>query len=133
MKTLREYIDLIDGKVTEAPDLSASGVAAIIKAAMQTATGGGFAPAITPNKMLSGPNTPVSEVDKPKRNKFDQSKSLVDFTDSDKYDNFVAPDEDEADDYKSSNKTHKKSQDQDSKWKFGGSSGDLATGAFGPD
>jgi hypothetical protein len=113
MKTLREYIDLIDGKLTEAPDLSASGVAAIIKAAMQTATGGGLAPAITPNKMLSGPNTPVSEVDNPKRNKFDQSKSLVDFTDSDQYDNFIAPDEDEADDYKSGIKGHKKIRDAD--------------------
>ena len=131
MKTLREYIDLIDGKLTEAPDLSASGVAAIVKAAMQTASGGGFAPAISPNKMLSGPNTPVSEVDKPKRNKFDQSKSLVDFTDSDKYDNFVAPDEDEAEDYKAGK--HSKDKNKDSKWKFGGSSGDLATGAFGPD
>jgi hypothetical protein len=111
MKTLREYIDLIDGKLTEAPDLSASGVAAIIKAAMQTATGGGFAPAINPNKMLSGPNTPVSEVGKPKRNKFDQSKSLVDFTDSDKYDNFVAPDDDEAEDYKAGIKGRKRVRD----------------------
>ena len=38
---------------------------------------------------------------KPKKNKFNQSGSLVDFTDSDKYDNFTPPDDDEADDYKS--------------------------------
>ena len=131
MKTLREYIDLIDGKLTEAPDLSASGVAAIVKAAMQTASGGGFAPAISPNKMLSGPNTPVSEVDKPKRNKFDQSKSLVDFTDSDRYDNFVAPDEDEAEDYKAGIKGHKKIRDADVYGRNGFA--DAAAKTLGPD
>ena len=123
MKTLREYIDLIDGKLTEAPDLSASGVAAIVKAVTNAATSGGFAPAFMPK---AGTVQPIAEIDKDKK-----SKSLVDFTDSDKYDNFVAPDEDEAEDYKAGIKGHKKIRDADVYGRNGFA--DAAAKTLGPD
>ena len=83
--------------------------------------------------MKLGPNQPVAEVNKSKKNKFDQSGSLVNFIDTDKYDNFVPPDEEEADDYKAGIKTRKKRSTDDSNWKWSGLSGDLASGSFDPD
>ena len=130
MKSLREYINLIDTKLNEA-DIGPSSTAAIVKAATNAATAGGFAPALM---RKAGQLQPVAEIDdEPKKNKFDQSGALVDFSDSDKYDNFTPPDEEDAEDYKSGNKIRKKRPSNDSKWKWSGQSGDLASGSFGPD
>lgn len=126
MKTLREYIDLIDGKsnVSEA-DIGPNSVAAIVKAATNAATSGGFGPALM--RPRGGFLQPIAEIDKENKSK---SKSLVDFSDSDKYDNFVAPDEDEAEDYKAGTKGHKKIRDTDVYGRNGFS--DAAAGTLGP-
>ena len=126
MKTLREYIDLIDGKVSESKVKEANlpfPVDSVVKTAINAATSpGGLAPRPTPAPAPSGipsmdrflPKSgflpPIAEVDDKIEPK---TKSLVDFTDSDKYDNFVPPDEDEAEDYKSGVKGHKKIKDSD--------------------
>lgn len=106
MKTLREYIDLIDGKVnlSEAPG-DASSTSGIVNSIMKI-----FAPGATQSPFGDNPKKLVAEIDDEDKSK---SKSLVDFTDSDKYDNFVPPDEDEADDYKAGIKGHKKIRDTD--------------------
>lgn len=106
MKTLREYIDLIDGKVTESSVTKSrvtedSATAEIVKSIMNL-----FAPGLAQPLGGGNPKGLVAETDP-------ETKSLVDFTDSDKYDNFVPPDEDEADDYKSGVKGHKKIKDSD--------------------
>ena len=106
MKTLREYIDLIDGKVmvSEAPG-DPSSTSGIVNSIMKI-----FAPGATQSPFGDNPKKLVAEIDDEDKPK---SKSLVDFTDSDKYDNFVPPDEEEADDYKSGIKGHKKIRDAD--------------------
>jgi hypothetical protein len=106
MKTLREYIDLIDGKVTESSVTKSrvtedSATAEIVKSIMNL-----FAPGLAQPLGGGNPKGLVAETDP-------ETKSLVDFTDSDKYDNFVPPDEDEAEDYKSGVKGHKKIKDSD--------------------
>ena len=94
----------------------------VVKAATQSATSTGMSDGglalpptksgsgdggmpITPNKMNIGPTTPISEKDDEERVTPDRftakSGSLVDFTDTDKYDNFVPPDEEDNLDYKS--------------------------------
>jgi hypothetical protein len=65
-----------------------------------------FAPGLAQPLGGGNPKGLVAETDP-------ETKSLVDFTDSDKYDNFVPPDEDEAEDYKSGVKGHKKIKDSD--------------------
>jgi hypothetical protein len=106
MKTLREYIDLIDGKVTvsEAP-ANPSSTSGVVKSILDI-----FAPGATQSPFGDNPKKLVAEIDDEDKPK---SKSLVDFTDSDKYDNFVPPGEDEADDYKAGIKGHKKIRDAD--------------------
>lgn len=112
MKTLREYINLIDMKLNEAPgDVNPNSTSAIVKSTTNSATSGSSGGFLNPNNMLNGPRTPVAEVDKIKKNTFDQDGSLVDFTDTDKYDNFTPPDEEEADDYKSSDQDRTKVSD----------------------
>jgi hypothetical protein len=106
MKSLREYIDLIDGKVTESSVTKSrvtedSATAEIVKSIMNL-----FAPGLAQPLGGGNPKGLVAETDP-------ETKSLVDFTDSDKYDNFVPPDEDEAEDYKSGVKGHKKIKDSD--------------------
>jgi hypothetical protein len=107
MKTLREYIDLIDGKVVvnEAPG-DTSSTSGIVNSIMNKL----FVPGATQSPFGDNPKKLVAEIDDDDKPKL---KSLVDFTDSDKYDNFVPPDEDEADDYKSGIKGHKKIRDAD--------------------
>jgi hypothetical protein len=125
MKTLREYIDLIDGKVnlSEAPG-DASPTSGIVNSIMKM-----FAPGATQSPFGDNPKKLVAEIDDEDNPK---SKSLVDFTDSDKYDNFVAPDEDEADDYKAGIKGHKKPRDADVYGRNGFSDAAVA-GLVGPD
>ena len=125
MKSLREYIDLIDGKVSEGKVKEANlpfPVDSVVKTAINAATSpGGLAPRSTPapsgtflsmDRFLpkSGFLPPIAEIDDKIEPK---TKSLVDFTDSDKYDNFVPPDEDEAEDYKVGIKGHRKIRDAD--------------------
>ena len=111
MKTLREYIDLIDGKVSKSPlsevniEPDPNSTSGIVNSIMKM-----FAPGATQSPFGDNPKKLVAEIDDEDKPK---SKSLVDFTDSDKYDNFVAPDEDEAEDYKAGIKGHKKIKDSD--------------------
>jgi hypothetical protein len=112
MKTLREYIDLIDGKVSKSPlsevniEPNPNSTSGIVNSIMKKL----FAPGATQSPFGDNPKKLVAEIDDEDKPK---SKSLVDFTDSDKYDNFVAPDEDEAEDYKAGIKGHKKIRDSD--------------------
>jgi len=112
MKTLREYIDLIDGKVSKSPlsevniEPNPNSTSGIVNSIMKKL----FAPGATQSPFGDNPKKLVAEIDDEDKPK---SKSLVDFTDSDKYDNFVAPDEDEAEDYKAGIKGHKKIKDSD--------------------
>jgi hypothetical protein len=112
MKTLREYIDLIDGKVSKSPlsevniEPNPNSTSGIVNSIMKKL----FAPGATQSPFGPNPKGLVAEIDDEDNPK---SKSLVDFTDSDKYDNFVAPDEDEAEDYKAGIKGHKKIKDSD--------------------
>ena len=108
MKTLREYIDLIDGKITVNEAGAATGpssTSGVVKSVLDM-----FAPGLaqpTGGVSSKGIVAEIDNEDKP------ESKSLVDFTDSDKYDNFVAPDKDEAEDYKAGIKGHKKIKDSE--------------------
>ena len=112
MKTLREYIDLIDGKASKSPlsevniEPNPNSTSGIVNSIMKKL----FAPGATQSPFGDNPKKLVAEIDDEDKPK---SKSLVDFTDSDKYDNFVAPDEDEAEDYKAGIKGHKKIKDSD--------------------
>jgi hypothetical protein len=120
MKSLREYIDLIDGKIVEsrAPVAEDGATAEIVKSIMNM-----FAPGLAQPSGGGNPKGLVAETDP-------ETKSLVDFTDSDKYDNFVPPDEDEAEDYKSGVKDHRKIRDADV-YKRNGFSDAAVTGLTG--
>jgi len=120
MKSLREYIDLIDGKISESqtPVAEDGATAEIVKSIMNL-----FAPGLAQPSGGGNPKGLVAETDP-------ETKSLVDFTDSDKYDNFVAPDEDEAEDYKAGIKGHRKIRDADV-YKRNGFSDAAVTGLTG--
>ena len=120
MKTLREYIDLIDGKIVEsrAPVAEDGATAEIVKSIMNL-----FAPGLAQPSGGGNSKGLVAETDP-------ETKSLVDFTDSDKYDNFVAPDEDKAEDYKAGIKGHRKIRDADV-YKRNGFSDAAVTGLAG--